>query len=218
MTTKTHILLIFLSFSMLLGNMAVGQNYPDSKYQYKVYEVDGMKVGEIELTEVEITDKRPSKARIRRGQRRLQRYTRLEWHVHKVYPYALKVSEIMEEIDYELKNLPEGEKKKKYIKKKEKSLFGKYEKDLRKMTRTQGRILIKLVYRQTGISMYQIIREMKSGATAVFWQSIGLIFGLNLKVEYDADEEENWMIERIVTKLENGGYNIVYGSPNYVLK
>ena len=207
-----------LTCLILAGPCLHAQNYPESEYNFKVFDVEGQKVGEIELEEIEISGKRPSKSKIKRGKKRLAKYSRLKWHVHKVYPYAVKVGAILEEINAEIAALPEGEKKRKYIKKKEKSLFGKYENDIRRMTRTQGRILVKLVHRQTGNSMYHLIKDMKSGTTAVFWQSIGLIFGINLKTEYVADDDENWMIERHVQELESGGYNIVYKTNNFALK
>ncbi len=209
---------LLLTFAVLAGLNAHAQNYPESEYNFKVFDVDGQKVGQIEFEEIEITGKRPSKAKMKRGKKRLAKYSRLKWHVHKVYPYAVKVGALLQEINAEIAALPEGEKKRKYLKEKEKSLFGKYEQDIRRMTRTQGRILVKLVHRQTGNSMYHLIKDIKSGATAVLWQSVGLIFGINLKVEYEADEDENWMIERLVQELEQGGYNIVYKTTNFALR
>lgn len=185
---------------------------------FKVYEREGIYIGEWDHDEIEITRKRPSKSKIRRSRKKLEKYTRLKWHVHKVYPYAVKLSELLEEVNAELAALPDTLSRRQYIKQKEDNLFGQYEQDIRRMTRTQGKILIKLIHRQTGSSMYYLIRDVKSGATAVFWQSIGRIFGIDLKGEFEDGDYEDDLIRGFVEELEAGGYNIVYKCHNYELK
>jgi hypothetical protein len=188
------------------------------EHRYWVHKQDGKPIGELQFQPVEIVGDRPSKSTLRKGKKRLKRYTRLKWHVHKVYPYAKKVGEILDEIEQEMASLPDSVRMRHYIKSKEENLFGRYEQDIRKMTRTQGKILVKLVHRETGQSMYYLVKDVKSGATALFWQSIGLIFGINLKTEYDEYEKDNKLIESFVQELESGGYNIVYKTRNYYLR
>jgi hypothetical protein len=74
---------------------------------------------------------------------------------------------------------------------------------LRKLTFTQGRILIKLIDRETGHTTYEIVKELKGSLSAFFWQSVARIFGSNLKMEYDAKGDDR-MIEDIVIRIENG--------------
>ena len=183
---------------------------------FRVYEVNGEFIMFGELSAINITAKKPGKRALRRGRKKMAKYTRLRWNIHRVYPYALKVSETLGEIETELYAIESEEEKKAYLKAKEKSLFGKYEQDLRKMTRSQGKVLVKLIYRQTGRATYYLIKEYKNGASALLWQSIGMIFGVNLKSDYDAEEE--FMIEAIVSDLDRGGYNIYYKTYDYFLK
>lgn len=181
--------------------------------RFKVYTIDGEMYMDGALNTVNIYASFPSKRQLKRGRKRLQRYTRLRWNIHKVYPYAVKVSNILYEIEQKLNSLPTEEAKKDYLKNTEKNLFGKYEKDLKKMSRSQGKVLVKLVYRQTGNSTFHLIKDYKSGASAFFWQSIGLLFGINLKTIYDPEEDQ--LIELIVKDLDYGGYNIYYKRYNY---
>ncbi|MEL6627666.1 MAG: DUF4294 domain-containing protein [Bacteroidota bacterium] len=189
----------------------------DSTYvpKFKVYTYEGKTFMSGRLDTIDIARDKPSKRELRRGQKRLRRYTRLRYNVHKVYPYAQKLSEMIEEVAREMEALETEQAKRDYVKTKEASLFGEYEDDIRKMTRSQGKVLVKLVYRETGTSTFHLIKDHKSGASAMFWQSIGVIFGINLKQEYDPEEEA--MIEALVTELERGGYNIAYRKYNYSL-
>ncbi|MCB0854965.1 MAG: DUF4294 domain-containing protein [Bacteroidetes bacterium] len=210
---------LLVSIFMLTGYFTlaqVGENDGvDRRFRVYTYKGETFMIGEIEG--IDITAKMPSKQQIRRGKKRLAKFTRLRWNVHKVYPYAVKVSDILNEVEKEMALLPDSITRRDYIKSKEKSLFGSYENDLRQMTRSQGRVLVKLVHRQTGQSTFELIKDTKSGASAVFWQSIGLLFGINLKTEFDFDADEDAMIEAVVNELERGGYNIAYRSYNYRL-
>ncbi|WNJ17240.1 DUF4294 domain-containing protein [Pontibacter sp. G13] len=214
MNTRFFLLSIFLiCFQMLWAQ----QENPESEdLRFKVYTYEGVTFMDGQLDSINILDRKPTDRQIRKGRKRLAKFTRLRYNIHKVYPYALKVSEVLQEIDQELAELPEDTKRRKYVKSKEQALFSKYEKDLRKMTRSQGKVLVKLVCRQTGKTTYELIKENKNGASAFFWQSIGLLFGINLKSDYDDEEDE--MIEDIVAELEGGGWNIVYRAYDYRLE
>ena len=78
-----------------------------------------------------------------------------------------------------------------------------FEKDVRHLTVTQGIILVKLIDRETGRTSYQVIKELKGGFTAFFWQGIARIFGNNLKTEYDPADQDKVM-EDIVLGIEAG--------------
>jgi hypothetical protein len=82
-------------------------------------------------------------------------------------------------------------------------VFAEYEDDMREMTMTQGRLLIKLVDRETQNTSYDLIRDFRGKFTAAFWQGIARIFGTNLKEEYDADGEDA-PIELIINEIEAG--------------
>lgn len=202
---------------MMLGSSLFAQKREKIRSNsFYTYEVDGVTYMAGKLDTIMITQGAPSKRDLKRGRRKMMRFSKLQRDVHKTYPYAKKVSKILQEVQAEMAEISDEKKLKEYVKEKEKSLFGKYEKDIRRMTRTQGKILVKLVFRETGDSMFELIKVNKNGASAVFWQSIGLIFGINLKATYDPETEE--MIEYLVKDLERGGYNVVFRKYNFQLE
>ncbi len=142
----------------------------------------------------------PFKFKSRRQQRR---YSRLVLYVKKVYPYSQIVSEQLKDINEDLERYDTKKEKSFYLKQKEKALKTEFEGKLRKLTFTQGRILIKLIDRETGHTTYEIVKELKGSLNAFFWQSVARLFGSNLKMEYDAKGDDR-MIEDIVIRIENG--------------
>lgn len=137
------------------------------------------------------------------SKRQRRRYSRLVRYVKKVYPYSKIVSRQMEDINFHLNKFSSKREKSKYIKRKEKELKKQFEGKLRKLTFTQGRILIKLINRETGYTTYEIVKELKGSLSAIFWQSIARLFSSNLKLEYDAKGDDK-MIEDIIIRIENG--------------
>lgn len=159
---------------------------------------DGERLPEIELEDVVIVGRRSLSDRFQAW-----RYDRLIYNVKKVYPYSLMIRERYYEVNRLLEYMPDEKKRKEYLKQLEKDLFREYEDDMRKMTITQGRILIKLIDRETSNSSYDLIREYRSAVTATFWQGIARIFGSSLKEKYDPDGDDI-LIERIIREIEMG--------------
>jgi hypothetical protein len=137
------------------------------------------------------------------SRREQNRYTRLEMYVRKVYPYSKIVSEQVNEIHSHLAEYDTKKEKNEYIRIKEDELKKEFEGQLRQLTFTQGRILIKLIDRETGSTTFELVKELKGSLNAFFWQSVARIFGSNLKLEYDAKGDDR-MIEDIVVRIENG--------------
>ncbi len=135
--------------------------------------------------------------------RAMRQYTLLEYRVKKVYPIAKLAGIKIAEYNRVYLNFKTERERKDYVKKIEKELFETYEKEIRSMTISQGRILIKLIDRETGKSSFDIIKEFKGGFSAFFWQGIAHLFGNNLKSEYDAAREDQ-MIEYIIWQIEMG--------------
>jgi hypothetical protein len=133
----------------------------------------------------------------------LRQYTALELKVKKVYPIAKTAALKLKEYNSVYLSFTKESERKAYVKKIEKDLFAEYEPEIRSMTISQGRILIKLIDRETGHSSYEIIKEFKGGFSAFFWQSVARIFGHNLKSEYDPTNEDR-MIEYIVLQIDQG--------------
>jgi hypothetical protein len=137
------------------------------------------------------------------SKKEFNRYTKLVYYVKKVYPYSQIVSEQLAEIHANLDQYKTEKEKKKYIDEKEKELKKEFEGQLRELTFTQGKILIKLIDRETGYTTFEIVKELKGSLNAFFWQSVARIFGSSLKLEYNAKGDDA-MIEDIVIRIENG--------------
>lgn len=171
---------------------------PDSFYLLQQVERDGIKLPEIEIKEVTVVAHSGSGKR-----NEYRKYERLIYNIKKVYPYALIVREKFIEVNNELDKI-DGEKERKvYLRSVEKDVFAEYEDDMQHMTITQGRLLIKMIDRETQNTSYTLIREYRGKFSAAFWQSIARIFGTNLKYEYDAYGEDA-LIEAIIREIEAG--------------
>lgn len=124
----------------------------------------------------------------RKKGRKWAKYYRLVHNFSKVYPYALLAREIMEETDstFEARNMGSF-KRKWHVEKLQKQLFKAYEKPLRRLTVSQGQLMLRLIDRETGEPPYELIKEYKNSAAAGFWQGVGKLFGADLKKKYDPD-------------------------------
>jgi hypothetical protein len=132
-----------------------------------------------------------------------RRYRRLVRNLKKVYPYAVLAGDMLEELNDELKEIDSERKRKEYIKKMEDELLAQYEDELKSLTISQGRLLIKLIDRETGDTSYELVKELRGSFSAFFWQALARLFGSNLKAEYDPDGEDQ-LIEQIVVRIEKG--------------
>lgn len=133
----------------------------------------------------------------------IRKHNKLVYHVKKVYPYAKLAGIKLNEYEYLLINAETDKERKQLMRRAEEELKNEFEDDLKKLTFTQGAILIKLVDRETGNSSYALIQELRGKFVAFFWQAFARLFGYNLKAEYDPlgkDKE----IEEIVVMIENG--------------
>jgi hypothetical protein len=139
-------------------------------------------------------------------------FYRLVYNFRKTYPYALIAKEKFGIADSVLNSRKFTSKQKtKYIKDFEKDLFKDFETPLRKMTISQGGLLLKLIDREIGQSSYQIIKEYRGGFNAVFWQGVARIFGSDLKKPYDKFGEDK-ITEDLVIMYQNGTFEDLYYS------
>jgi len=143
----------------------------------------------------------PEKVFKNRWQKR--KYTRLVHNVKKAYPWAKMAGDKLYEVNIHMQTLETEKERKDYIKVVEEELLGNYTDDLKKLTITQGKILIKLVYRETGNTSYNLVAELRGRFSAFFWQALARLFGNNLKMGYDPYGEDR-QIEEIVVLIENG--------------
>lgn len=132
-----------------------------------------------------------------------RRDRRLVRNVKKAYPYSKIAGIELRKLDKELAKLQSEAEQKEYINRAEKEIMDRFEKDLRKLTITQGIILVKLIDRETGHTSYEVIKDLKGGFSAFLWQGVARIFGNNLKAEYNPDGDDA-KIEDIVRGIESG--------------
>lgn len=128
-----------------------------------------------------------------------KKYQRLVYNVKKVLPYAKMASFRFQMMEQNLQLLPTQKAKKEYLKRTEQSIKDQFMDDLYNLTQTQGRILIKLLYRETGKTGYELLQEYRGNFTAWYWQGMAKIFNANLKEEFDPIED--WQIEQIIKQL-----------------
>lgn len=137
--------------------------------------------------------------------RKVIRYDRLVYNVKKVYPYAKLAGNKLEEYKKSLDTIPKERDRKAFLKRAEKQLEDQFGSEIRDLTFSQGKILIKLVYRQTGNSSFEVVRELRGKFNAFIWQTLASLFGYDLKTVYDpVHDDQDQAIERIVLAIEGG--------------
>ncbi|MBO7192519.1 MAG: DUF4294 domain-containing protein [Bacteroidales bacterium] len=139
-----------------------------------------------------------------------RQYYRLVHNFSKAYPYALVAKKLVVEADSTIAaDKLKGAKREKYISSVQEELFDVFEGQMRKLTVSQGALIMKLVDREVGKSSYNIIKGYKSSITAGFWQGIAKIFGSDLKKPYDPDGEDK-EVEELVKLWERGEFPSLY--------
>lgn len=159
---------------------------------------DGQTYPFVELKEIIVIGKMPRGVRFD-----YRRHARLVYNVRRVYPFALIVRDEFGRINRLLETLPTDRAKRDFLQSYEKDLLAQYEGDIRKLTFTQGKILIKLIDRETQNTSYDLIRQYRGKFSATFWQGVARIFGANLKSNYDPNGDD-YLIEYIVREIEAG--------------
>ena len=121
--------------------------------------------------------------------------------VLKAYPFAKIAAERLETLNQRLENIKSKRKKKQYTKRIQKYMEGEFTDQLKKLTRTEGRILIKLLHRQTGTVTYDLVKDYRSGWKAFWYNTTANMFKLSLKDEYDPlNNNEDFLIEDILQR------------------
>ncbi|GGC48705.1 hypothetical protein GCM10011386_46180 [Parapedobacter defluvii] len=157
--------------------------------------VDGELLPWMLIPEVEVTRKR-----VFRSPEDKARYLRLRYNVIKVLPYANYAQRRYEQLYRDLALTGNKREQKRLVKACEKEIKDMFNKEVKNLTISQGEILIKLIDRQTGNSSYEVVKELRGGITAFFYQSIAKVFGHNLKNKYNI--EDDFEIENIIRSLE----------------
>lgn len=158
--------------------------------------IDNELVPWVVIPEIVITD-----TRIFRSPEEKAKFNRLRYNVLKVLPYAMYARRKYSELQSQLSLVKTRKEKKLLVKAFESEIKGMFNREIKNLTITQGGILIKLIDRETGTSSYDLLKDMKGGITAFFYQSVARIFGNNLKSTYDPQEDRD--IEAII---QSSGY------------
>ena len=129
-------------------------------------------------------------------------WTRLRNAVYVTYPYARKAAFIINDINARLAVIPNKGDRKKYLKSREKDLKREFGDPIKNLSVYQGKVLMKLINRQTGNNCYEILKEYKGGLNARMFQTVAFVFGSNLKQAYDASQSDR-DIEKFVNEYES---------------
>ena len=170
----------FLCFFLIFFLQLVTVFSQDENSTYFKIEGDSVFKKEIDLKEVVIY----KPVVFADNQERLN-YFVLKRKVLKVYPYAKMASERLAKLNDRLNKIKSKRKKKKYTKMLEKFLQEELTAELKKLTRTEGQILVKLIYRETGSTAFSLVRELRNGFRAFTYNTIAKVFKISLKEEYD---------------------------------
>jgi hypothetical protein len=148
------------------------------------------------------------------SEKKLEKYkaewTRLRNAVYVTYPYARVAGVTINEINTQLTGIADKKKRKEIIKSREKELRKQFQEPLENLSVYQGKILMKLINRQTSNNCYEIIKEYKGGFNARVYQTVAFFFGSNLKQDYDLSKKDNRDIENIVKEIDGVWYNNPY--------
>ncbi len=128
-------------------------------------------------------------------------WSRLRNAVYVTYPYAMRASKVMNEINAQLVNVHDKKQRKAIIQSREKDLKKEFADKVKDLSVYQGKVLMKLIYRETGNNCFEIIEDYKGKFDAGFWQTVAVIFGSNLRQNYDPRGKDEVM-ELIVTDVE----------------
>lgn len=135
------------------------------------------------------------------SQEDLRYYYWFKRKVFKAYPYATLAAKRLDSLNARLERIPSKRSRKKYVTKIQRYLEGEFTDQLKKMTTTEGRVLIKLIHRQTGKTVFEHIKEIRSGWKAFWYNTTATVFKLSLKEEYQpASVNEDYLIEEILQR------------------
>ncbi|WP_375242259.1 DUF4294 domain-containing protein [Lacinutrix sp.] len=195
------ILLLLLMFPMVLLGQIPEIKQDSTHIEYMIIEGDSIPREAIGLEEVILLNKLEFNSKEDRI-----RYYILRRKTIKVYPYAKLASERLTTLNERLISLDSRRKKKSYAKKIQKYIENEFSAELKKLTRTEGQILIKLIHRQTGKTTFELIKELRNGWRAFWFNTTASLFDISLKREFDPEHiKEDFLIEDILQRnFQNG--------------
>ena len=205
-----YIICLFLCFPLGLFAQEENEVIKDStQVEYIFIAGDSIPQTSIYLDEVMLLDKLSFKDKAAR-----RRYYILNRKTLKVYPYAKLAADRLNALNSKLQTLTKNREKKKYAKKVQKYIEEEFSEELKKLTKTEGQILVKLIHRQTGKTAFNLIKELRNGWRAFWYNSTAYLFNISLKREYDPNNvEEDYLIEDILVRAWQKGRIKLIKSP-----
>ena len=199
-----RVLLPFISILVLpLGIYAQLPDHPLDSIQEKMIIVEGDSIARtsIELEEVYLF----GRLKFESYDDKLRYYV-LRRKTLKVYPYAKMASDRLMTLNERLASIKSKGKRKKYTKTVQRFIEEEFSAELKKLTRTEGQILVKLIYRQTGETAFDLVKELRSGWRAFWYQNTARIFKISIKEEYHPETvHEDYLIEDILQRAFASG-------------
>lgn len=138
-----------------------------------------------------------------KSRRQAEQYSRLMRNVIKVYPYARTTGQLLREYEHDLTLIGNEGDRELYVKLAEAELRAEYEAEVKDLTMSQGRVLLKLIDRETGSTSYDLVKQLRGAFQAFVWQGLAKVFGHDLKSTYDMEGEDRF-VEHIVQRIERG--------------
>lgn len=196
-----NLVLIALLLPTHIFSQVVDKERDTTTYDYYYIKGDSIPRTSIDLDEVMLLHKLKFDSRDE-----LRRYLILKRKTIKVYPYAKLAAERLNTLNERLAKIKKKRDRKKYTKRIQKYIDGEFSEELKKLTRTEGQILIKLVHRQTGITTFDLVKELRTGWRAFWYHNTARMFDLSLKREYDPlNVKEDYLIEDILQRNFQSG-------------
>lgn len=187
--------ILFCGFLVVSGIFAQAQQKDSSDFLFGVIQ-NGDTLIHKNIKEVVVIPRQRSKSMQRKYNRYVQK-------VKKVYPLAVEARELLKKYEPQYYAMEDQRDRRKLMKSLEKELLARHKEELKKWSISDGRILLKLINRETERTPYSIIKDFRGDVSAVFWQGIARIFKNDLKDDYEPEGEDLWL-EEIVTLIELG--------------
>ena len=192
MKIKNIFFLIILNFSFVFSQEISEQN------QNKLILIEGDTIPVLGIPLKEIVVFQPLKFN---SPKELMDYIIIRIRTFKVYPYAKLAADRLNVLNDRIKKITTKRKRKKYIKLMEKFVYNEFEEELKRLSRSEGKILIKLINRQTGNSAFELIKELRTGWRAFVYQTTASMFKLSLKEKFNPEKiKEDYLIEDILQR------------------
>jgi len=188
-----------LFFSILFFSYSLGQDsIPKDTLEndYIKFQGDSYLIPSIPLREVVVFAEMKFQST-----QEIYRYLLLKRRTVKVYPYAKMAADKLSVLNDSLSKIKSNRKRKRYTKEMQKFMEGEFSDELKKLTRSEGQILVKLIHRQTGVSSYDLVKELRSGWRAFWYSTTARMFKISLKEEFHPEKiQEDYMIEDILQR------------------